>query len=86
LVQWLFEAKKRYGLIILNYTVTSNIYTSWCLMKKGKNVIPQSIKLIDGRTPKSTIRERKGKGHSGKTVIMRQRLSPKNICFSASLH
>ena len=23
-LQWLFEAKKRYGLVILNYTVTSN--------------------------------------------------------------
>jgi REP element-mobilizing transposase RayT len=48
-VQWLFEAKKRFGLTILNYTVTSNHIH--LLVYDGKvNVIPKSIQLIAGRT------------------------------------
>ena len=46
---WLFEAKKRFELIILNYTVTSNHIH--LLVYDGKvNVIPKSIQLIAGRT------------------------------------
>jgi putative transposase len=46
---WLFEAKKRFGLIILNFTVTSNHIH--LLVYDGKvNVIPKSIQLIAGRT------------------------------------
>lgn len=48
-VYWLFEAKKRFGLRILNYTVTSNHIH--LLVYDGKvNVIPKSIQLIAGRT------------------------------------
>ncbi|MBC2713830.1 MAG: transposase [Desulfobacteraceae bacterium] len=50
--QWLhllFEAKKRYGLCILNYTVTSNHIH--LLVYNGKaNIIPKSIQLIAGQT------------------------------------
>jgi putative transposase len=49
-VQWLFEAKKRYGLVILNYAVTSNHVHLLVLDEKGRDVIPQSIKLVAGRT------------------------------------
>ena len=48
-VQWLFEAKRRYGLTILNYTVTSNHIHLLVLDEKGRDVIPQSIKLVAGR-------------------------------------
>ena len=49
-VQWLFEAKRRYGLVILNYTVTSNHIHLLVLDEEGRAVIPQSIKLVAGRT------------------------------------
>ena len=49
-VQWLFEAKTRYGLIILNYAVTSNHIHLLVLDEKGRDVIPESIKLVAGRT------------------------------------
>jgi len=48
-IHWLFEAKKRFGLKILNYTVTSNHIH--LLVYDGKvNIIPKSIQLIAGRT------------------------------------
>ena len=47
-IDWLFEAKKRFGLCILNYTVTSNHIH--LLVYDGKeDVIPKSIQLIAGR-------------------------------------
>ncbi len=49
-VQWLYEAKKRYGLVILNYSVTSNHVHLLVQDEAGRDVIPQSIKLIAGRT------------------------------------
>lgn len=49
-MQWLFEAKRRYGLVILNYTVTSNHIHLLVLDEEGRDVIPQSIKLVAGRT------------------------------------
>ena len=49
-VQWLFEAKTRYGLVILNYAVTSNHIHLLVLDEKGRDVIPDSIKLVAGRT------------------------------------
>ena len=48
-IHWLFEAKKRFGLMILNFTVTSNHIH--LLAYDGKvNIIPKSIQLIAGRT------------------------------------
>jgi REP element-mobilizing transposase RayT len=48
-VHWLFEAKKRFGLRILNYTFTSNHIH--LLVYDGKvNIIAKSIQLIAGRT------------------------------------
>lgn len=49
-LQWLLEAKKRYGLTILNYTVTSNHIHLLAADDKGRDVIPNSIKLVAGRT------------------------------------
>lgn len=49
-LQWLFEAKKRYKLVILNYTVTSNHIHLLVFDEKGRDVIPESIKLVAGRT------------------------------------
>ena len=49
-LQWLLEAKKRYGLPILNYNVTSNHIHLLVFGDDDRNVIPNSIKLIAGRT------------------------------------
>jgi len=49
-LQWLYTAKKRYGLVILNYAVTSNHIHLLVADDKGRDVIPNSIKLIAGRT------------------------------------
>ena len=49
-LQWLFEAKKRYGLSVLNYTVTSNHIHIIVKGNEDREVIPKSIQLIAGRT------------------------------------
>jgi REP-associated tyrosine transposase len=47
---WLFEAKKRYGQVMLNYTITSKHIHLLVVDDKNREVIPNSIKLIAGRT------------------------------------
>jgi len=50
-IQWLYQAKKRYsGLSVLNYMVTSNHVHLLVFDNGGRNVIPDSIKLVAGRT------------------------------------
>ena len=49
-LQWLFEAKKRYGIRILNYMVTSNHIHLLVVDGGGREVIPKSLQLIAGRT------------------------------------
>ncbi len=46
---WLFQSKKRYGLRVLNYTVTSNHIHLLVYDDGRKNVIPRSMQLISGR-------------------------------------
>ncbi len=48
-INWLFEAKKRFELSILNYTVTSN-HIHLLVYDGKKDVIPKSMQLIAGRT------------------------------------
>jgi len=61
-LQWLFESKKRYGLPILNYAVTSN-YIHLLVVGDGKrDVIPKSIKLIAGRTGQEYNQRKNRKG------------------------
>lgn len=47
-LHWLYESKKRYGLVILNYVVTSN-HIHLLVFDSKKDVIPKSIQLIAGR-------------------------------------
>ena len=47
--QWLFQAKQRYGLRVLNYMVTSNHIHLLVYDDGRKNVIPRSMQLISGR-------------------------------------
>jgi len=46
---WLFEAKKRFDLCILNYTVTSN-HVHILVVDAGDRAIPRSMQLIAGRS------------------------------------
>ncbi|MBN1601455.1 MAG: transposase [Chitinispirillaceae bacterium] len=47
-IHWLFEAKKRFGLKILNYCVTSN-HIHLLVVDTGNDVIAKSMQLIEGR-------------------------------------
>jgi putative transposase len=60
-VYWLFEAKKRFGLRILNYAVTSN-HIHLLVIDRGREVIPMSIQLIAGRTAQEYNQRKKRKG------------------------
>jgi putative transposase len=48
-IRWLFEAKKRYGLIVLNYMVTSNHVHLLVLDGDDEWTIPRSMQLVEGR-------------------------------------
>lgn len=61
-LQWLLEAKKRYGLVILNYIVTSNHIHLLVLDDGAHDVIPSSIRLAAGRTGQEYNGRKKRKG------------------------
>ena len=61
-LRWLFEAKKRYGVSILNYTVTSNHVHVLVVDDGDRDVIPNSIQLIAGRTGQEYNRRKNRKG------------------------
>jgi len=48
-LRWLFEAKKRYGLCVLDYVVTSN-HIHLLVRDRGEGEIARSMQLIAGRT------------------------------------
>jgi putative transposase len=48
-LHWVFEAKKRFGLSVLNYMVTSN-HVHLLVKDTGPDVIARSMQLIAGRT------------------------------------
>ena len=60
-IYWLFEAKKRYGLCILNYVVTSN-HIHLLVVDTKEDVIAKSIQLIAGRTAQEYNQRKKRKG------------------------
>jgi putative transposase len=47
-IRWLFEAKKRFGLCLLNYAVTCN-HVHLLVRDSGSGVISDSIQLLAGR-------------------------------------
>ena len=49
-MHWLFEAKKRYGLSILNYTVTSNHIHLLVVDNENDEAISRSMQLVAGRS------------------------------------
>lgn len=48
-MRWLFESRRRYGLSVLNYVVTSN-HIHLLVFDQGKGEIARSMQLIAGRT------------------------------------
>lgn len=60
-LHWLFEAKKRFGLCVLNYTVTSN-HIHLLVKDTAPDVIPQSMQLIAGRTAQDYNQRKARKG------------------------
>jgi putative transposase len=58
---WLFEAKKRYGLCVLNYIVTSN-HIHLLVRDCGAGEIAQSMQLIAGRTAQEYNQRKARKG------------------------
>lgn len=48
-MQWLYEARKRYGLVILDYIVTSNHTHLLVYDNDITDVIPMSVQLLAGR-------------------------------------
>lgn len=58
---WLFEAKKRFGLSVLNYIVTSN-HIHLLVKDTRQDVIARSIQLIAGRTAQEYNQRKNRKG------------------------
>ncbi len=58
---WLFEAKKRFGLCILNYVVTSN-HVHLLVKNTGTNAIAQSLQLVAGCTAQEYNRRKQRQG------------------------
>lgn len=61
-LQWLYKVKKRYGLNILDYTVTSNHIHMLVQDDGGRDVIPRSIQLVAGRVGQEYNQRKKRKG------------------------
>ena len=61
-LQWLLEAKRRFGLIILNYAVTSNHVHLLVADDADREVIPNSMRLVAGRTGQEFNQRKKRKG------------------------
>src|SRR5690625_1701584 len=59
--RWLFEARKRYGLCVLDYMVTSN-HIHLLVLDQGKGEIARSMQLIAGRTAQAYNRRKHRKG------------------------
>ncbi|MDH5693426.1 MAG: transposase [Gammaproteobacteria bacterium] len=58
---WLYEAKKRYGLCVLDYVVTSN-QIHLLVRATGEDVVSRSMQLIAGRTAKEFNQRKNRRG------------------------
>jgi len=61
-LQWLYEERKRYNLVILNYVVTSNHIHLLVQDANGRDVIPNFIQLVPGSTGQEFNNRKKRKG------------------------
>jgi len=76
-LRWVFEAKKRVGLSVLDYMITSN-HIDLLIKDNGGDVIAQSMQLIAGRTAQEYNQRKE------QIVITPRRLAPTNICTAIS--
>jgi putative transposase len=60
-LRWLFEAKKRFGLCVLNYIVTSN-HIHLLVHDRGEGEIARSMQLVAGRTAQEFDQRKRRKG------------------------
>jgi putative transposase len=58
---WLYEARKRFGLCVLDYVVTSN-HVHLLVRDRGRHEIPQSMQLVAGRTAQEYNRRKNRRG------------------------
>ena len=58
---WLYQARRRYGLCVLDYIVTSN-HVHLLVKDRGSGEIAASMRLIAGRTAQAYIRRKGRKG------------------------
>jgi putative transposase len=61
-LQWLYQSKKRYGLAILNYMVTSNHIHLLVADTGDRDVIPNSMQLVAGQTGQEYNQRKHRKG------------------------
>lgn len=80
-MKWLFEARKRYGLTVLNFMVTSNHVHLLVVEDENEHGIPESIRLMAGCTAKHTTGAKGAAARSGKTDTM-QRSSSRGSTFT----
>ena len=81
-LNWLFEARKRFGLCVLNYVVTSN-HVHLLLKDTGAGEIARSMQLSRDAPARSSISARIVKGHSGRIAITPRRLKATTMCTAA---
>jgi putative transposase len=60
-IHWLFQARRRFGLCVLNYMVTSN-HVHLLVKDTGSEAIPRSMQLIAGRTAQEYNRRKNRNG------------------------
>jgi len=60
-LRWLFEARKRFGLSVLDYIITSN-HVHLLVLDRGENVTAQSMQLAAGRTAQEYNRRKARQG------------------------
>jgi putative transposase len=60
-VGWLYEARKRFGLCVLDYQVTSN-HVHVLVLDRGREEIAASLQLIAGRTGQSFNQRKRRRG------------------------
>lgn len=59
--RWLFEARRRYGLCVLNYVITCN-HIHLIVATDDNETLPRSMRLVAGRTAQDYNRRKKRHG------------------------
>jgi len=71
-MQWLYKAKRKYGLSVLNYMVTSNHIHLLVYDNAGRHVIPKSIQLLAGKVGQEYNHRKKRVGAFWQDIFMKK--------------